>query len=308
MELSKKFQQGENRHTYQRIDEDYQVNFFVGYNDSGKMSMILTESGRDVRVKSSNLIDVNLNRREDGKLALSFDLMDQSYASMFLVFCKDMIVVCEREGRNRAIESAIVRWNYWLKMFGKKRDKYLEKSVVKGLIGELMIMKEYLIPLYGYEQAITGWMGPQSGHKDYEIGETWYEIKTTTAGATEVTINSAEQLDSTLEGHLGVVRLDDASPISNTSLNLNEVIIDVMDCIELPEIMDLFRAKLDLLGYESDEYYNDFAFVYSGFDLYSIKDSFPRITRNELYTAIGNVQYSLLLGAIENFKEERNEH
>ena len=45
MELWRKFEQGKERHTYQRIDSEYRVNIFLGYNENGNMSMVLTEPG-----------------------------------------------------------------------------------------------------------------------------------------------------------------------------------------------------------------------------------------------------------------------
>ena len=67
MQLVEKFQTGAITRTYQRIDKEYKVNIFIGYNPDGQMSMVITEKGKNEKVKSSKLIDVNLNKREDGK-------------------------------------------------------------------------------------------------------------------------------------------------------------------------------------------------------------------------------------------------
>ena len=107
MELLKKFEKGALSHTYQRIDSDYKVDIFLGYNDEGQMSMVITENGRETPVKSSKFISVQLKRREDGKLALSFDLLDNTYKSMFLIFCKDIIITCEKAGSEMAIPNGI---------------------------------------------------------------------------------------------------------------------------------------------------------------------------------------------------------
>ncbi len=96
MNIEEKFKKGNISNTYQRIDSDYKVNIFLGYNDDGKMSMVITEPGKETAIKSSKLIDVSLKRREDQKMALTFDLLDDAYKSMFMVFCKDIIVICER--------------------------------------------------------------------------------------------------------------------------------------------------------------------------------------------------------------------
>lgn len=45
MELLKKFEKGALSHTYQRIDSDYKVDIFLGYNDEGQMSMVILKMG-----------------------------------------------------------------------------------------------------------------------------------------------------------------------------------------------------------------------------------------------------------------------
>ena len=75
--------------------------------------MVITEPGIASHVKSSKLINVSLSRREDGKMALTFDLLDNSFSSMFIIFCKDIIEICEKGGSSYAISNALVRWKYW---------------------------------------------------------------------------------------------------------------------------------------------------------------------------------------------------
>lgn len=303
MEISKKFEKGIKTHTYQRIDPDYKVNIFLGYNDDGKMSMILTENGKEESVKSSKLIDVHMNRREDSKLALSFDLLDLSYASMFTVFCKDMIVVCERAGRNMAISSALVRWKYWKEMFGKKRSQILDKQEIKGLMGELYELKNRLIPEYGYKEAVKSWMGPLLGHKDFEINRTWYEVKTINDGAVQIIVSSLEQLESDIDGHLIVVRVEETSENNEKAMNLNELVLQIIDMIEDPEVLDAFRIKLDNVGYSADPEYGNFNFIFKGSETYNVNRNFPRLRREDINDAIGNVKYTIMIAGIADFRE-----
>jgi hypothetical protein len=303
MELSKKFEKGIDTHTYQRIDPDYKVNIFLGYNDDGQMSMILTENGKEEKVLSSKLIDVHLNRREDHKLALSFDLLDFAYAPMFTVFCKDMIVVCERAGKDMAISSAIVRWKYWKEMFGKKRSHLLDKQEIKGLMGELYALKNIMITKYGCKDAIKSWRGPLYGHKDFEIDRTWYEVKTINDGAVQVIISSLEQLESDIDGHLILVRVDETSENNEKASNLNKIVLQITDMIEDPEILEEFRMKLDNAGYSADQEYDSINYIFKGSEMYMVNDSFPRLRRSTVSDSIGNAKYTILLAGITGFKE-----
>ncbi len=304
MEISKKFEKGSENHTYQRIDPDYKVDIFLGYNDDGKMSMTLTEKGKVERVQSSKLIDVHMNRREkDHKIVLSFDLLDMAYAPMFAVFCKDMIVVCERAGKDMAVSSALVRWKYWKEMFGKKRSHLLDKQEIKGLMGELYELKDRFIPEYGYKDAVKCWRGPLLGHKDYEINNTWYEIKTINSSAVQIIISSLEQLESDIDGHLIVVRADETSENNENAINLNKIVLQITDMIEDPEVLEEFRIKLDNAGYTVDPGYENINYIIKGSEAFTVNKTFPRLRREDINTAIGNVKYTILIAGIADFRE-----
>lgn len=303
MEISEKFKKGVETRTYQRIDPDYKVNIFLGYNEEGNMSMILTENGKEERVRSSRLIDVKMQRREDRKLALSFDLLDMAYAPMFTVFCKDMIVVCERAGRKRAVSSAVARWTYWKEMFGNRKSQILGNQEIKGLLGELYVLKNRLIPEFGCGKAVKSWMGPLLGHKDFEADSTWYEVKTVNDGAFQLTVSSLEQLDSETDGHLIVVRADETSEINEKALNLNKMVLQVMDLIEDPKTLEEFRIKLDHAGYSADPEYENYNFVIKGSEMYAVNDEFPRLRRCDVSDAVGNARYTILIAGITGFKE-----
>lgn len=303
MNIKEKFEKGATSRTYTRIDSEYSVNIFLGYNEDGQMSMVITEPGKEKLVKSSKLIDVSLKPREDGKMALSFHLLDGTYKSMFLIFCKDMINVCELAGSNMAISNALMRWKYWKEMFGKKKQNILDKMEIKGLIGELLELKNHFMKDWDETTAIASWMGPLLGHKDFEIDDTWYEIKSVSENAIQVKISSLEQLDSEIDGHLVIVRLEDTSPVSNNSINLNNMVSKVAEIINDPTNMDLFLTRLDNMGYSYDDEYENYCFMYKGTEYYSVKGEFPRLIRSEVNSSIGNASYTILLNGVRDYRE-----
>ena len=46
-----------------------------------------------------------------------------------------------------------------------------------GIIGELLFLKDTMIPTFGVEKAIESWMGPEKTHKDFSFDDKWIEIK-----------------------------------------------------------------------------------------------------------------------------------
>lgn len=304
MDIQKKFENGERNHTYQRIDANYSVNIFLGYNEDGLMSMVITENGSEAMVKSSKIINVRLKRREDKKIALSFDLLDNAYKSMFLIFCKDIIITCEKAGSDMAISNALIRWKYWKEMFGRKKHTILDKNEIKGLIGELIELKEHFMKKYDETVAINSWMGPLLGHKDFEINDTWYEVKSVNENATQVIISSFEQLEADNDGHLVIVRLEETGSVVDNSINLNKIVSKIIDCIEDPDNLEIFRTKLDNVGYVADSEYDSYNFLHKSTQRYYVVDKFPRLRRSEVDPSIGNAKYTILLNGITDFMED----
>lgn len=306
MDLKTKFEKGKENNTFQRIDSTYSVNIFVGYDDDGRMALVITENSIARPVKSTKLIEVKLKKRDDGKLALSFCLIDTLYESLYLIFCKDIITICERAGKDMAIASAMTRWKYWKEMFGKKKQTFLNKQEVKGLVGELLILKDYLFEKWGEEKAIQAWMGPMLGHKDFEIDDTWFEIKSVNENALQVKISSLEQLESERKGHLVVVRLEDTSEAVSNPININGLVAEIIRMISDVENLNSFQNKLDNIGYVYDEEYDAWNFLYMGRQSYFVDDRFPRIRRINIENSIGNVEYTIMLDGISIFKEDLN--
>ena len=289
---------------YRRLGTDFKTNIFVGFNEDGHMSLVITERGTIVATKSSKQISVSLRMREDGKLALAFDLLDNSYKPLFITFCKDIIMVTEKSGPEMAISSALERWKYWKEMFGKKPAAILSKSEIKGLIGELILLRDYFIPKYGSYQALCGWLGPLLGHKDFEIADTWYEVKSVNENAIQIRINSLEQLQADSPGHLAVVLLEDTSTVNANKINLNSIVLSIVEQLEDLDSLELFRARMESKGYRWNPEYDNYNFSYKGHHFYSIEEGFPALTRTDVSEAIGNVEYTVILTSISQFMED----
>ena len=303
MNIQERYDVNEGKNKYRRIDPSYKVDIYLGYNNDGKMSMVITEKGRIVKTNSSKLIEVALLKKEDERLSLVFNLLDNACKTMFLAFSKDIITACEAAGPEKAIATALKQWKYWKKMFETKPGELLDKNKIKGLVGELIQMRDYFIPNYGEENAVEAWMGPESGHKDFEINDTWYEIKSVNENAVQIRISSLEQLDSETDGHLLVCRLEETSSVNKRAVSLNSVVMNVMDMIDDPDVLDKLRTKLKNVGYCFNEDYNNVKFMYGGTTKFAVTKQFPCLRRSEVLPVIGEAEYTLTLSGISEYQE-----
>ena len=161
-----------------------------------------------------------------------------------------------------------------------------------------------MIPQYGIEKSIIAWQGPSKNHKDFEIEDTWYEIKTIGQAALTIKISSVEQLDSTVKGNLEVVVLNKTNEEFNNSISLNKIVEVLSKKINSFEAYRMFQNKLLEAGYSYDEEYENYVYKYIKRSTYLVNDDFPRVRLNDLSDEIVKVSYEILLKDIERFKKK----
>ena len=155
---------------------------------------------------------------------------------------------------------------------------------------------------YGIEKSIKSWQGPLNFHKDYEIENTWYEVKTTSSNAMTVSISSIEQLESNCIGELDIVILEQTNEVVEENISLNKLISIINNKIMDIDLKRIFWRKLDNLGYLYDDEYDRYNYRLIKINRYMIEDnSFPRILRNELKEGIINVSYEIDIRNIERY-------
>lgn len=298
-----KFENEKKTRTFRRIDDEHQLDIFLGYNEEGKPTMIIIVGGKEVNIESSRSIEVKLFKRDDSRLSISFSLLDVSMEAIFYKFCEDIIESSRNINKSNALNYIVRRWNSWRLMFKKNTNELLNENQISGLLGELIFLKEYMIPKYGESVAIKSWMGPEKSHKDFEVEDTWYEIKTIRSGALTIKISSVEQLDSENLGHLNVVILDKTNEKFRESVSLNSYINRLQEMLEEFENELIFRNKLGQAGYCYDEEYDKYNYKFIENKIYTVNENFPRIKKENLPNAIVKASYDILINEIQEFIE-----
>lgn len=291
--------------TYRRIDAVHPIDIYIGYDIRGHKSLVIVGKRKQEHLVPSKIIDLGISKKTNGEYQLSFTLLDDNFTNLFYKFCDDMIESCRNTDKENVLKYAISRWNYWRYMFRQSSKGLLTQQQVMGLLGELVFLQEYMIPTYGLEASIKAWRGPEGAHKDFEVKDLWYEIKAVSVGATSLKISSIEQLESSLVGNLVVVKLSKTSPnVVGNSININQYIQKVFECISDIYLQEFFIKKLECIGYTYLEEYDNYCYFVNGLQKYKVDETFPRITRDQLPTAIEKVSYEVSISSLECHKEE----
>lgn len=291
--------------SFRRVDEEHPLDIYLGKDASARTSMLLISKSVPMQIYSSHLIGITIGKRTDGAWALSFSLLDNQYQDMFFHFCDD-IINSTREVKDKVQGTTFVCLRYlkWQEMLKKNSSGLLSFSEIKGLIGELVFLKEFLFDKYGKNIALQSWIGPDKADQDFVCDDSWYEIKATVSGSATIKISSIEQLDTVNDGELVVVYLDKTSYANPNRITLNGIVDEIEKSLDNGEQRQLLRDILIRQGYIHRNEYDEHGFVCTIINRYAVTQSFPALRKKDIPTAIANSNYLLSLSAIQDFLKE----
>jgi len=284
-----------------RFGENRYLSLYLGRDDDARYSFDFRGKYKPVRISSSDVIAVEQFQNGD-VYTLRFSLENNDLLEYFCTFCQDLLdsvkVTSEDESAYHTLRS---RYYSWRQLFRPDNGRMTEAEIM-GLIGELLFLRDYMIPERGIDMALESWMGPEKTHKDFSCQQDWFEIKTISFGKESVRISSVEQLDSDIEGALIVYELEKMSP-SFDGIKINQLVNSIIALLKNPSQRELFMAKLQLYSFEFSNENDNLVFALKNTYKYRIDVvDFPRLHRSLLPNAITRVQYDLLLSEIESFK------
>lgn len=284
-----------------RFGDNRHLSIYIGRDDDARYSFDFRGKYKPVRITSSDVIAVEQYKQGD-LLTLRFSLENSDLLEYFCTFCQDLMdsvrVTSDDEAAYQTLRS---RYYSWRQLFRPDNARMTEAEIM-GLIGELLFLKNYMIPERGIDVALESWMGPEKTHKDFSDQQDWFEIKTISFGKESVRISSVEQLDSDIDGTLVIYELEKMSP-SFDGIKLNQLANNIIASLQSASQREVFIDKLQLFGFDFSNEYDNLVFVLRGEHKYKVDtNNFPRIHRDMLPDAIARVQYELLLTEIEPFK------
>lgn len=289
-----------------RADPEHPLDFFIGYDENGDMQLMLLTEYLPELPRSSQQVSVRGNQRSDGKFAICLSLSNPALRETFISLCWDIIsCTYEIENEKSGVLQAVRRFGTWQILLAEESDLKMSDSTLKGLLGELAVLYSKCLPKYGASHAVSGWVGPLRADRDFEYEDTWFEVKTVSLSKEAVSMSSFDQLDIDRTGYLVVCRMEKTSTDDPAAITLNSMIDKIKGVIaDDHQAQSTLLVRLKLNGYSTDDERADEPFVIHGFECYCVEGDFPRIRRSELSPAISGGEYSLSIGAIQNWRSE----
>lgn len=238
---------------------------------------------------------------------LIISLLDPAQRDIFHRLCIDIIESAERvTSQDEAVSIFLARTWRWHYLLSGGRDGKLSPEEQKGLIGELKVIDNLLLPVLSARDALLAWTGPSGAPKDFEIGRISIEAKAKRGGASPfITISSEFQLDT--EGvdalFLHVVELGVAPAGAENAFSITDIASRIRNRIAIhePGVLQIFDSKLFEYGFRWEDDYGEYMWVEGNSQGFEVRDAFPRIGSTEIRVGVRNVGYSIGLKECEPY-------
>ena len=271
---------------------------------SNIQTLVLVTTG-EIDLESTRFIEVDVSIRPDSRKNVKFHLIDSQYGLMFNSFCHTLIEDTRQyDNQESGKNHVIMLYNRWRRLFtGPHR---LDSRDIRGLIGELVFLKDHLFARYGQHRSLESWMNLKFGKQDFIIDDSWFEVKCIMAGATKITISSLQQLDKDTPGYLVTVNISASSPESDKSITLNSLYDEVIHTLKSEADADLFAEVMMSIGYSPLPQYNEEVFELDSIRMYLVDGEFPRLRYSNLCgSGIVDAEYSISIDHIAPFEVHR---
>lgn len=190
--------------------------------------------------------------------------------------------------------------------FRKKKEDFTRNKAV-GLLGELLFLRDYVIPAAGWNNALGCWKGPLGAPQDFVVKGTCVEIKTTEAGSRDqIEITSLDQLSPVVgDAYLHVVVLSKADCDSSQNISLRAVADELKDgFMKYAGDDEMFSQLLELAGYTFENQETIMNYKIHSHMFYHIGDGFPRIMRATVPKGVLSVKYTISLHMCAKFSQQ----
>ncbi len=302
LEVKKFFETFDNESTLQRVDATHPLDLYLGLSDEGYKTLFVFSMEKFPKLKSSKGISIVEYKKKD-EYILAFKLIDDSIEELFYVFCADMIDSTRYCLKTQGNSGVVNRYLKWQTLFEKQRLNMLSEDEIKGLIGELLFLKQFAIAKHGEANGLNSWVGPFGCDQDFSIDNLWYEIKSVNSGAKTVEISSLEQLGNKDKGYLVVVELDKTSNVDANAIDINSLIESMMKSFQDIANRGKFENIIFDFGYIKLDDYCEYCYKLSSMKMYKVEQDFPKLLRGNVPKGVVAAKYEISTSCIKDFYE-----
>lgn len=235
------------------------------------------------------------------------ELTDSSFLDLF----NDLIIsiyqrIYQISDVNEYSKIFIQMFYKWSEFFDDKKSEKLSIDIIKGLFGELFILKSLIAESNSFHlnDVLTSWKGPYDLGHDFVLDQKNIEVKTKDLTKTSVQISSEYQLEPEDGKKLELLVLSvEINLLEGQSLRL--LFLDVKEMVinKLGDFSIVLAALSQKnISPQNIHLYDNFRFLPIDQVVYDCcEDNFPKLTKSNTPKAISNLKYTLHLIYLDDF-------
>jgi hypothetical protein len=196
------------------------------------------------------------------------------------------------------VSDRIRKWQSFL----QTRNEGLSRERQRGLFGELHVLRE-LAGVVGAADAVVGWVGPLGAPQDFSIAGVAVEVKTSAGkNPQRLRITSERQLDDSNVDALVLWHVS-TEERADVGLTLPALIAAAREDLAPTGLVHVLDDGLLQAGYHDVQAWR-YVTGYSIRDQhrFRVSPSFPRIVEADCPAGLGDVRYSIEIGALGTFE------
>ncbi|MGW7237023.1 PD-(D/E)XK motif protein [Streptomyces sp. NPDC054804] len=209
-----------------------------------------------------------------------------------------------------ALTAAVERFERWQDLLRTVGTDGLRPEARRGLVGELLVLRNHVLPHLDAGEAVEAWSGPSGANQDFQLSDVAVETKTSTAKRPRtIRIASERQLDDTGTPALllALAMVDERRGGSGESLNR------LVDCIRerltSPAVRARFDGRLVQAGYlpGQRDLYDEPRYTLRDLHFWHVRGDFPRIVEARLPEGVGDCTYHVSNSGLDQYRATTDE-
>jgi hypothetical protein len=255
------------------------------------------------------MVQASLERRGGDRSALVLGLEDPGARDLFASMAADVAAVTAGAGDDiEAVSAWMGRFAKWRRML-QGGGGGLTPQRQRGLFGELLLIRDTLIPSVGFDEALRAWGGPDGEPRDFQLHGLAIEVKTSAANEPQVVpVNGERQLDDSGLTSLTLVHYS-FDIVRDAGESLSDLVMKLRALAEGSSEAGLLEDRLLQSGYIDDHVnlYRRIGYILRRRSLFRVGAGFPRIVEADLPDGVGAVRYRLAIDVCREFETSETE-
>ena len=209
-----------------------------------------------------------------------------------------------------ALSSAVDRFVRWQELLRAVEKDGLGTEARRGLYGEVLVLRQFLLGHIGDAEAVEAWVGPTGANQDFQLPYVAMEIKTTTAKRPlSIRIASERQLDDTGTPALllCLATLDERR--GGTGQSLNQCVAGAREQLTSPKALAHFDGMLVQAGYLAvhRHLYDEPRYTIRDLKFWHVRNGFPRLVEADMPEGVTDCSYSVAISGLERHQATEDE-